>query len=527
MDIQALLEILLVVTVYLTICYQSIFKKRYRNIFLPATVIFFILVRSRDFFTGYYNPDELQWIISANSIKYNPSEYFSYFFFSEFSRVLTILPLTLIGIFSDYIGYFETRLLNILLFCVFLCLQYFILNKIFRNKHNSKIVLLILTFCISFGHRGDLYCYNSEIVVLVLMSISLYYYLCWEHTNSILYLFITSAIICLVPFAKDQALPVSLGLFFYLLIINRGNPKHLIYMLIFPTLISILFISHIFFTDSFGKVMLLIHYANFYSKTGLSINSSSFAIKSLDFLKNNFTEIFNGVLLILALIGSVFLFWRKFVLNKKFPKITIIYALLSILIIYITIYPGNCFYHYSLFFYLVYPFFIYMALVNVKKYRTWFLFLILFLILKSGIIHNKTFFPLSGYFLHHKTVTKQDEVGLYLSQNLKKNDYLMVWGWDLEYYLQSKAQRSTFAIVPVFLDSKSKDKIHWINLYISDISKYKPKFILETVGPDRFYFSDKKIWSIENVSKKLMNKIKNSYTLTKSGENFRVFKIKS
>jgi hypothetical protein len=103
----------------------------------------------------------------------------------------------------------------------------------------------------------------------------------------------------------------------------------------------------------------------------------------------------------------------------------------------------------------------------------------------------------------------------------------MVWGWDLKYYLETKTQRSSFAIVPVFLDPRLDNKKEWINVYIQDISKYRPKIIIEGVGENRFYFSDKKIWSIERVSSKLMDEIKKWYYPAKSGVNYRIFRLKN
>jgi hypothetical protein len=119
-----------------------------RKYFWLISIVFFIVARKNDFYTGYLNPDELQWIVSANSLKHDTYEYFNYYIIADFGRIFTVIPLVMISIFNESVELYHARLLNLSLYLVFLFLQFKIINLLFKNKSiayiNSSILIIVL-----------------------------------------------------------------------------------------------------------------------------------------------------------------------------------------------------------------------------------------------------------------------------------------------------------------------------------------------------------------------------------------------
>ena len=117
--------ILAFLTVLFLIYYYFLNKKpSLKKYYWLFAIVYFFASRSFDFVLKTLNPDEEQWIIAANSLISDSNSYFSFYYICDFSRILTIIPLTIFGFFTDFLSYGHARLLNIslIIFVIFLAL---------------------------------------------------------------------------------------------------------------------------------------------------------------------------------------------------------------------------------------------------------------------------------------------------------------------------------------------------------------------------------------------------------------------
>lgn len=526
MNLFAVFEIVLISSLYFFYIYRLTLNINLKKYFWTFSVIFFILMKSRDLDSGFLNQDELQWLVSANSMRFDSFKYFNYYITGEISRVLTIAPLAICGFFSDFIELIQSRILNILMFLSFFYFQLKIIKIIFSSDLRSYIITSIYITSIAFGFNSDLASYNSEIVVINLLSLSFLFYLNAKQSNrSFQYIFAGSAA-TLIALAKEQAFPIALFLLFYFCLdqlINKKFKKTL-FVLFGSLIIQVFFIYIVYITKSFERLKLLFECSKIYLEKGLGGNKYSFQKKAQFFFENNYLETTNGLFGFLAFFGIILLFrnYREF----KLISIESFFIGLFLITLFVTINPGNSFYHYSILHYFCLMFFASYCVYHLK-FRPLYIFAFVFLAnLKSGIINNKTFFPISRFFKQEKKLANSDMASIYLSKELKPLDHLLVWGWENQWYLKSKSLKSSYFPSPVFLENHYPNREKLISIYCNDIKNIKPKIIFEAVGPGRFFFTDINKWRINHISYDLSCIVNKNYDLVLIGDNFRIFKLR-
>ena len=96
----AFLPIFILTAVYIGFLIYSKFKAN--KYYWPITLLYLFLIRSDDFYRSYtLNVDEEQWIICANSVVESPLNWLNSFLLIDFTRMLTILPLTIFSFFTE------------------------------------------------------------------------------------------------------------------------------------------------------------------------------------------------------------------------------------------------------------------------------------------------------------------------------------------------------------------------------------------------------------------------------------------
>jgi hypothetical protein len=499
---------------------------RFAKLFWPVSLIFLFLVRSQDFFLQSMNPDEDQWIIAANSLVHDPNLYFHYFIIADFSRFLTILPLAIIGVFKSYIGYDQARLTNLILLALFAFYQRKIISRYFgQSIGNYTTALLFLIF--GLASTADYIAYNSEMPTILILMVSLYLYVEAIHTNKSIYFLAAAFFAGIAPFAKEQALPMAAVflVFYFSHQLSRKNYKNVATVAAGFVIVLVGFVTIIYVLDA--SELMKIHISNIqtYSSQGLGTTKSSGFYSSLTrSLKLSIWNVTNFTIAALALAGMISVVTRFTKMTREFKALHLFFLLLSVSAFYITFLPGNYFFHYSIFYYL-FSFWFAAQFFALPEFQKWNRHIfagagVLAIIISAGGSH-RLFYPISE--ITAANYIDKDDAIRSIEKLTNPGDRIMVWGWENSYYIKTQTQRSSYYLYPQFVTDIYPMKAESIQIYLNELELLKPVVIVETVGEGRFFFEDKSQHSIEVIDMSLMDYINEHYSLTETGDNYRVF----
>lgn len=529
--IMAYLPILIISLSYvITVKYMSD-NKIHIKYYWFTSFLFIYLIRSKDFFFQSMNPDEDQWLISANTLCHNPKLYFSYLIYSDLSRLFTILPLSIFGFFIDFVNYDNARLLNIALFNIFCVFSFKYLKNYFTRE--SSIFSISLVY-ISFGmsNVSDYIAYNSEMPTITLLILAL---LTFDHSrrigSKILYFF-AGILMVICVLAKEQIVLTCIGIIMtqsiYLIKNKNYNALIIYYTALFFTSIAIVLFAIIH--SKYYLINIILSNMKTYSQIGLNINKD---INLIDKFIYAFQLIFynntNFVLGITSIIGLKHSL--KYLIKSKieiFKFQNILFFIISILTVYITIKPGNYFFHYSIFYYIFFIWYVtvFFDLTKLANYKgVLFLTMCIIILIINTMLHDRRlFYPISE--IKASDYIDKDNVMKIIEKNSSPGDNILIWGWENSYYIKSKTLRSCFYLYPIFVTNDYPMRKESLNLYKKDIYTSKPKIIVEAVGAKRFYFNDKRKHSIEAIDSELFDIINKLYNKIDTGENYTVYKLR-
>jgi hypothetical protein len=416
-------------------------------------------------------------------------------------------------------------MLNIILFLLFIYLQFKLFQEIYKEKLTQLLTSTVLICAIGLGTNPDLVAYNSEIVVITLLSGSFLIYLKAKTNGKLIYFFISGILAALVPLAKEQALPiaVSILLFYVIQQLRLKNYKIIICLSLGGIILLLGFFGYIVITDTGNLLNILWSSSKVYMIKGLGGVQSNFLVKGINFIKCNYLDATNGVLSLMAIIGVATFIKRKEYQFTNSTNYNLLFLTLFGITLYITINPGNSFYHYTILHFFFFSFFSAYLLNHFKKVSKSITLIAIVLITIAGLFNSKRIFPLYALQIPIKHDIAPDTVNSLLKTNVKNNEHILVWGWDSKYYLETKTLRSSLFLVPIFIETHYPKRKETIAFYLKDIKKLKPKIIIEAVGPGRFYFKDTSKWRIDRVSNDLKIILNKKYRLLAKDSNYRIF----
>jgi hypothetical protein len=530
----AFLPILLSTLFYIYFITQAAFKNKFSVKWVwIVTVTFVFFIRSNDFFLKSLNPDEEQWLICANSLLHSPSDYFTSFFLFDYSRIITILPIAFMGLFTKFSSYDSARFVNISLFLIFTFFQFRIIELLF----NKKIAIFIIGFLainFSLAVSPDLIAYNSEMPAIVIISILIFLFVREQKLPSHKITSLLAGILTsFIPFCKEQALPFSIifVVFFSIKYIKGKEYNRLLLYIIGGLLGLSIILIPLICLYGIDKIVWLISYLSEYSKLGVyfenhpSMNDRvlrSFKIIWLN--KEHFALL--SISLVSFFIITMDVFKRK---NNKRNFLNEVFLLsLFFISVFVIVYPKDTFFHYTILTWVsCYIICGYLFLRIDSTYNPKVLTLILIALFVSKIYDGnwRLIYPISE-IRANDYIDQSDPVNNFLSKNTSPGDGMVVWGWANNYFINFELQRASRNTNSMTIINKYSSKQNSINLYIEDLKKFKPKVIIELAGEKRFYLNNKEKYSIENSSSELMNFINSKYSCVESGSNYVFYKLK-
>jgi hypothetical protein len=265
----------------------------------------------------------------------------------------------------------------------------------------------------------------------------------------------------------------------------------------------------------------------YYSNSGLNSNSKlSILISILNFIKiiwlNNL-YIIAGTLTLIGIVFSII----ETIKTKKIKTFNVFFILVLLLVIKSIYVSNNMFFHYTIFLWPIFFVFIgkfYYTIEKVKHNNALSLAFILcaFLIVSITTSFRK---PYPFYtLLNEKEPIQLDKISKLIVENSTPNDKMIIWGWANKFYLTTKLQRGSGYLYPQFTTKNYPGSNNVIDMYYQDITRDKPRIILQLVCNECFYFKDTNKYAIDVISKKIYNYININYDLIASDNKFILYK---
>jgi hypothetical protein len=526
------------ILIFLTILFLSYYflidkKQSLKKYFWLVAIIYFFASRSFDFALKTLNPDEEQWIVSAESLISDIKGYYYHYYLIDFTRILTILPLALFGIFTDFLSYGESRLLNIslIIFSIYLG------SRILKNTYSEKTSLFVAAFfIIVLGNTSniDIISYNSELPAIVFfLSAVLLFEPLYKKNISVnkIKLFLSGFLLAVMPFAKEQAglIAIFSFAFFLTLLLKNKQKYYTIYLIAGGIIGSGLFLIPYFIQFNYHLVFSLLENNLNYSRNGLNQAPELSAITNIF----KFTKLIwlNPLYIIAGILtlSGISLCLIEYIRNKNIKNFEVLFIFIFLITLKSIYVPNNMFYHYTIFLWPVFFVFIGLFYHSIEKYsfnhlKGLSVICIAYLTISFSFSFIKPY-PFFKLF-DKQTLVQNDPLTELIIKNSEPNDKMIIWGWANSFYLTTKLKRGCTYLYPQHTTKNYPGSKYVIDIYYQDLIREKPKIILQLVCKDCFYFNDKSIYSIESVSTKLFNYINLNYELVESDPNFLLYKLK-
>lgn len=453
------------------------------------TFIFLFVFKLPYLNRGEYNPDESQWIAQSINFLKEPVVWLRYFYEYEFSRMLTVAPLSFMHLFFNKLDYKVTTVLTCLMYSVFLNINFRLNLLIFDNK-TSIISLIISLITIATFTDKDYIAYNSEVVALpILMGINyLIVRYVYVSKNNTINLFL-GALFALLPFIKHQSIPLAAAFIFVYFVCVKDRKVYLYFSAGAFFLFFINFLPMIINRD-FSPLIKLFSFIKQYSSKGTSNHDINIFLKIWGVIKLSFNYQ-------IRLISIVSLLTIAIYIIKKYDHVRIYFILLLVALFssfIMILIPKDTFFHYSIFYLFpivsLFPFSFYFFNKNRTIKNVFIIILFIFSIKKIYL-----------YYLNvkneNKTEIKKNLLTNYIIENSNNNDRMAIWGMNNEYFVETQLLIGTKYIYPVEILMNYHNKEYIITDYKSDLEALQPKFFLELIGNDQFMFKDTTTQSIK------------------------------
>lgn len=477
--------------------------------------------------------DESEWIVQVNEFLHNPLNWIKDFLPRQFGRIFSILPLAILKLFTDKIGFSEVRMFSIFLAALFLVFQfkYLIIKFDFKTALFSYFAFLVM-FAV---FDADIYvAYTSQYPAITAFIISLFLFEISKKSNYYkIYLFISGLLLLLNPFIKEQSFFLSIFFFIwfsYYFIKNKDYPK-VKYLIAGSFFAAILIISPFVIFNLWNDLFTYLEFLKNYSSQPIGHPDADILKKFYLFLQ----LLFNKEIRVVSFFSlfTAILIGINFLRNKNYLNLCREDFLISILLFFVTCitvyYPQNFFLHYSIYFILplaiLFPYIIEFVLK--KNTNSVYSKLLIFLVVVSIFSYKATipFYSFSRIDLNcnvkYYNVFTEDLIRLKKS----KNDRLLIWGWYNSYYEETGFLMGCRRLYPqeILMNYTSKNEV--IKEYIYDINKFKPRFIIEAIGNNKFVFNDTSTQSLRKYPE-IYNLVIKQYQV-KSARNNEILYIRN
>jgi hypothetical protein len=541
--------------------HESKNKKLLSNFLFVLVLSFFILIaRWPALLSPMMNVDEGWFIAAAMKLVKDPIFWRSADGGS--TGPLNVYLLSLPALFGIRIEYASARVIALILAIIFNVCLYYSMCCLYR-KRIARLALLPVATTTALTTIYDYAHYNSEILSVALLSTSwlmLCSYYRIKSVSSSRLIFLLGLSLGVIPYTKMQGVPVAFAISIIFLHILWRKSENLrvffkeLYCFGFGSIFSSLFI--IFYLRFFS---LNEAFWNSYIKTNLLFYSSGGPVypgprlKLAQFISMIESSELAVVLLsiagIICISGIPFLLGSQKFLNSHnenkalgyndpdtfmFVYYSFIFMLSSV---YIVVKPGNPFTHYLLFLFVPSGFVIGVFLGELErisgmipdfsknKIKIPVLAIVITFIISNSFLQAALSLKSGNPYISQRKVFSENYISPLTKTILRyasPGEYMAVWGWSPEVYIESGLIQATRDGVPFWQITPNPLNKYFLDRYLDDISKSNPSLFVDTVTTGRFHFTDRKAHGHEAFP--IINQfVENNYILNCEIDGVRIY----
>ena len=470
-------------------------------------------------FNREINPDESQMITQGMTLWQDPAMFRSVD--TTTGGPLNSYLITFVHLFGLPFDYRTGHLLATLL----LISSIWLIFRALSIKYDSSVALYAVlpsALFYAFAQHPDFTHYASELVAVLIISGVFYLNVLFGKKQKNAYLFISGFLLALLPIAKLQSLPIGfvLGLMFlYEIFLQPKKSSQKVAILVVGALTTVLILVGVL--ALFGT---LDDFYTFYIKLNvLHQSDGSYLDSLLQFSKFifSFDEVKLLFISLLIVFGFKLLKRKKIIFNINHAFL----LLLWLMTIFALTKSGSPYGHYLHFMHLPFAWLCAVLLFEVFKKVVNKLKIILLLLLIAP-------YPLKFIYqvAFHKNTSnyptawqlQQTNVGNEIKKYAKSGEYLAVWGWRIDYHIETQMPQATntnhnpYEILTFGLTDLHRKR------YLADLQRNNPPVFVDATGKNCHWFVDRTKHGHE-IFADLKNYIQNHYILANFVDDTRVY----
>lgn len=508
---------------------SAVYKIIPLKVFLVLAILLLVFMRMPVLvFNREINADESQMLSHAITLYEDPVYWRSVdgTTIGPLDNYLLVIP----KLFGFQINYTSGRVMG--LTCTIGALLFiFLAMKNWFGESLSRIAIMTPVIFLAFTQETDFVHYSSEQLPVFLLALTIWLLSkIMEGKNpspvSTFFLGLTAG---MMPFAKLQSVPQAMVIVLaalwvcYHYFTKTKQIKPLLFLLLggltFPILLFLwATANHVFgdFIDFyiFGNAI----YAGENNWLSIPVQMFNLITLSPDF------KIYSLVLIVPIILGIVYSFlpnsYKKSQTQFVLPATLILLILTAI---YAATKSGNTFIHYLNF--CIYPWILLAAYGTAKRYKQFTIFSVIMLLWFVGndaISYRKEHRLNAFESIGGANKLAENQVVKELKKFTKAGDYMVVWGWQCQYYVEAQLAQGTAENHSERSIFKHALQEKYLSRYLSDLNRTKPAVILDAVGKNSMWVQDKKTQGIENFPA-LANFIHQHYTLVSDKDDIKLF----
>jgi hypothetical protein len=483
-----------------------------------------------NFARPHINPDEAQWIATANNFVREPWMFIRHFAASNTTREMTILPLVAGSyICSGALGYSGARTIGALLWAAFAVLYYLIVVSAFGRQIGlwSACVIVILLSLLS---CWDYVAYNSELPALVLCAASLALFLCAErcrHSSSCLAA--SGVFLALAPLAKTQAVPLSvaLGAVIVVTLLARRDFRAAACVVGGGIVTAVCVVTAYTAAGILNEVLFVQGSLREYATQGLLQADRGWLRRTLNvrefLVRDELRPLFLGA-------GAVmpFVLYSRFEASAAWsPKQSfVLWSGLACLAgaLFAVWFPAHAFHHYALLLVLPCGLILASALhlaIGSERRSSWAIAFVVFLVFLFVFYKKDGHEGVRDLALNCGSESRSAMSSRMLELTVP-GDRLLVWGWWPAYFVETGLLQGSRWMYPVFLAGGYESAGANVRRYLEDLRVLQPKLIVEWIGEDAIHFKDPEVFGLRAVPE-INEYVMANYELVETNGNQKLF----
>jgi len=454
----------------------------------------------------HMDPDEEQWIAQANNFVADPVFWLKYFLAINNTRELTILPMAMgSALCGGSLGYEGARIITILLWAAFCVLIYGIMTIACGRQcgiWTSFSIAVLLCFFSSVSYVA----YNSELPVIVLCAAATYCFVSGYRAASPRRYVAAGLCAALIPFAKDQGIPLAAALqFVFVAFCLVQGRKAAVGWIVGGNVIGFLaFLALFATTGSLGELVDLKRTAAEYAQIGFASQEPRWLRGALYLramlVRDELRPLFLG-----ALVITPFLLWSYVRCRANWSPLQSLLLWCGVAVMgaafFAVWYPGNGFHHYALL--LVFPASLLLGsalhLVFREGHRNSWVVAFLFLLVCLLGLYRKDGSEGVRDLARNCADDHLSAMSEKMLQLTVPGDRLMVWGWWPAFFVETGLLQGSRWMYPFFAVSAYGSSASNVRRYMDDLRQLRPKVIVEWVGEDAIHFKDPEVFGLRAV----------------------------